>query len=558
MLHFFIDIVKYKHKWRYKLSMTIFDKIRQRILKFLGLEHLSENPNSDRFTFINDENTVKRQKLDECRIWYVGDSDELQNYYTNRDLSGNAKEPVYNRNKPNYFWGIAVTEQPIKKVHSGIPRAIVDTLSNAIGMPEIDEPQYHDNIVKILTANNFTNKLTQESRPLTLVEGWGGWKIVFDKTLCDQPILQYYEGKDVEYVIKNGIIIGMIFKDYYKYKGKDYILMETRRIDNGDSVIEFELYRLDKSNSVTRVPLDTIEELSVLPEEGYRIQGLKKVLGVPSRYFFDLFDKDHGRSIFAGKLDIFDDIDQCLSQASQTDRVSTPVEYYPIDVTERGKNGETNLPAVYNRQFIKKISAPDGDGHLTGEITTTQPDLHYDQYIERYHSLIDIAITGILSPASMGIDISKKDNADAQREKEKVTIFTRNNVIDSETKELKELFALALMMQEYMDTGLISLQEYDISVKYCEFANPSFESLSSILLPMWSAGAISTEMYVEKLYGDSLSEEEKAKEIAKLEEQRKQDNLNLGDFGLDGDENFTNTSGEEETPNQEPTRSIKE
>lgn len=539
--------------------MTIFDKIKQRILKFLGIEHLGGDPNSDRFTFINDENTVKRQKLDEVRIWYVGDSDELQNYYTNRDLSGNAKEPIYNRNKPNYFWGIAVTELPVKKVHSGIPRAIIDTLSNAIGMPNIDCEAKHDELYKIIEVNNFTNKLTQEARPLTLVEGWGGWKIVFDKELCDYPIIQYYEGKDVEYVVKNGMIIGMIFKDFYKCKGKDYVLMETRRIDGGDSLIEYELFRLDKSNSVTQVPLTEIDELSHLPENGYRIEGLKKVLGVPSRYFFDLFDKDHGRSIFTGKLDIFDDIDQCLSQASQTDRVSTPVEYYPVDVlTRNGKNGETEMPSVYNRQFIKSVSFPDGDGKLQGEIKTTQPDLHYDQYIERYHSLIDIAITGVLSPASMGIDVSKKDNADAQREKEKVTIFTRNNVIDSETKELKELFALCLMIKEYMDTDMISLMEYDISVKYCEFANPTFESMSKILLPMWTSGAISTEMYVDKLYGDALSDEEKQIEIAKLEENKKQDNLDLGEFGLTDDEDIIGGNSNEEAQAEEPTRKVKE
>ena len=538
--------------------MTIFEKIKNRILKFLGVEHLNGDPNSDRFTFINDENTVKRQKLDEVRIWYVGDSDELQNYYTNRDLSGNAKEPIYNRNKPNYFWGIAVTELPFKKVHSGVPRAIVDTLSNTIGMPDIDEEAHHDDLCKIMDVNNFTNKLTQEARPLTLVEGWGGWKIVFDKSLCDYPILQYYEGKDVEFVIKNGMIIGMIFKDFYKFKGKDYVLMETRRIDEGDSLIEYELFRLDKSNSVTQVELETIDELKHLPKEGYRIPGLKKILGVPSRYFFDLFDKDHGRSIFTGKLDIFDDIDQCLSQASQTDRVSTPVEYYPVDVLERGKKGEGKLPSVYNRQYVKSISFPDGDGNLQGEIKTTQPQLNFDQYINRYHSLIDVALTGILSPASMGVDISKKDNAEAQREKEKVTIFTRDNVIDSETKQLKELFSLALMVKEYMDTEQISLTEYDISIKYSEFANPTYESLSKVLLPMFTSGGISTEMYVDKLYGDSLSEEEKAQEISKLEEMKKQDNIDLGDFGLNADENIIGSSGGEEASTEEPTRRIEE
>ena len=528
------------------------EQIKKRVLKFLGSEHLDENPNSNRYTFINDEETIKEQHLNECRIWYVGDSDELQNYYTNRDLSGNAREPIYNRNKPNYFWGIAVQgdERPIKKVHSGIPRAIVDTLSNTIGMPTIDEKANHDLIQKIIEANDFVHKLTQEARPLTLVEGWGGWKINFDKSISDYPIFQFYEGKDVDYVVKSGILIGMIFRDYYKIEGKNYVFLEIRRIENGNSIIEFELYRYEKSNEVIKVPLNTIEELCGLPEEGYCIEGLKKLLAVPCKYFFDVFNKDYGRSIFTGKLDVFDDIDQCLSQASQTDRVSTPVEYYPVDLLDRDKNGATKMPNVYNRQFIEAPSYPDGDGKSTTKIDTSQPQLNFNQYIERYRALIDIALTGVLSPASMGIDVSKKDNAEAQREKEKVTIFTRNNVMDAETKELKELFTIALMLKEYMDKGSISIKEYDISVKYCEFASPTFESLSTILLPMWSAGAISTEMYVEKLYGDNLSEEEKKNEIAKLEENKQSDNMGLGDFGLDDDKGFTDPSGQEETRNQ--------
>lgn len=533
--------------------MTLMERIKNRILKFLGLEHLSDNPNSNRYTFINDEDTIKEQRLNECRIWYVGDSDELQNYYTNRDLSGNAREPIYNRNKPNYFWGIAVQgdERPIKKVHSGIPRAIVDTLSNAIGMPDIDEEKNHDVIKKIIEANDFVRKLTQEARPLTLVEGWGGWKVNFDKNISDYPIFQFYEGKDVDYVVKSGVLIGMIFRDYYKIEGKNYVFLETRRIDNGNSIIEFELYRYDKSNEVTKVPLNTIEELCGLPEEGYCIEGLKKLLAVPCKYFFDVFNKDYGRSIFTGKLDIFDDIDQCLSQASQTDRVSTPVEYYPVDLLERDKNGGTKMPNVYNRQFIEAPSYPDGDGKSTTKIDTSQPQLNFNQYIERYRALIDIALTGVLSPASMGIDVSKKDNAEAQREKEKVTIFTRNNIMDAETKELKDLFAIALMLKEYMDKGSISLTDYDISVKYCEFASPTFESMSTILLPMWSAGAISTEMYVDKLYGDNLSEEEKQKEIAKLEEQRQADNMDLGDFGLDDDKGFADAGSKDQAGDQE-------
>ena len=521
--------------------MTLTERIRKRILKFLGLEHLSDDPNSSRYTFINDEEVIKEQHLNECKIWYVGDSDELQNYYTNRDLSGNAKEPIYNRNKPNYFWGIAVDkdEKPVKKVHSGLPRAIVDTLSNIIGMPEItaEDEKVNQTIKGILQNNDFVRKLTQEARPLTLVEGWGAWKINFDKSLSDWPIFQYYEGKDVDFVIQSGILIGLIFKDYYEYKNKKYVLIETRRIADGNSIIEYELFRYD-SKDVTSVPLNTIEELAKLDPNGLTIPGVKKVIGVPCKYFYDVFNKDYGRSIFTGKLDIFDDIDQCLSQASQTDRVSTPVEYYPVDLLERDGNGNTKYPNVYNRQFVGVPSYPDGDGKATGKIETSQPQLNFNQYIERYHSLIDVALTGILSPASMGFDVSKKDNADAQREKEKVTIFTRDNVMDAETRQLKELISIALMIKEYIETDAISIKDYDISIKYCEFANTSFESLATILLPLWSQGGISSEMYVNKLYGDSLSEEEKKQEIARLEENKKADNIDIGDFGLEDDGNY--------------------
>ena len=539
--------------------MTIMEKIKQRILRFLGLEHLSDDPTSDRYTFINNEETVIKQHVKECKIWYVGDSDELQNFYTTRDMSGNTKEPIYNRNKYNYYWGIAVNkdENPIKKVHSGVPRAIVDTLCNIIGMPHItlidDTEKKIDNLIK---ENDFVRKLTQEARPLTCVEGWGAWKINFDKNISKYPIFQYYEAEDVDYVVKYGKVIGIIYRDYYKVKNKNYVLLETRRIKDNNSYIEYELFRYHKDEA-TKVPLSTIEQLAGLPEDGYCIKGLNKVLGVPCKYFYDVFNKDYGRSIFTGKLDIFDDIDQCLSQASQTDKVSTPVEYYPVDLIGRDGNGNIKRPNVYNRQYVDMPSYPDGDGQSNEKIQTTQPNLNYSQYIERYHSLIDVALTGILAPASMGFDVSKKDNAEAQREKEKVTIFTRDNIIDAETLQLKELFSLGLMVQEYMDTEQISIKDYDISVKYSEFANPSFESLSQILLPMFNSGAISTERYVEKLYGDSLSEEEKKDEIAKLEANKQQDSFNLGDYGLN-DENGIGTSGGEETSGEEATLGTKE
>lgn len=519
--------------------MTILEKIKERILKFLGLEHLSENPNDPRYTFINSEETIIRQKANENKIWYIGDSDELLNFYTNRDISGNAQEPIYNRNKPQYFWGVVVKEYPVKKVHSGVPKAIIDTISSIVGMPQIyAAEQYDERLQKILKENNFNFKLTQEARPMTLAVGWGAWKVNIAKS-NSVPIIEYYEGQDVDFAYNNGILVGIVYRDYYKYKGKDYVLFETRRIKDNDSIIEYELFRLSKSNDITKVDLHSIPELESLPEQGLTIPNLKKVLGVPVKYFFDPQHKNYGKSIYAGKVDIFDDIDECLTQASQTDRVSTPVEYYPTSLLGRDKNGGVLLPKVYNRQYVAIETLPNGDGEHKGQIQTTQPNLNFGQYIDRYTHLLDVALTGILSPSSLGFNVAKKDNAAAQREKEKQTLFTVNSIENNEGLEITELCNILLNLDAYMhspDGNFEIIEDGGVSVKYDEFGSPSFESQASILTPMFTQNAISTEMYVNMLYGDSLSEEAKQQEINALNELKDSGELNLGDFGLDAKE----------------------
>lgn len=535
--------------------MNIIEAIRRRILKFLKIERLSENPNGERFTFICDEDNIKKQKLKEYKMWYIGDSDELLNYYTNQQLYENAEEPIYNRNKKNYFWGISSTEGDIKRVHSGIPNAIVATLTNAIGVPKtsISDAELNAKLDRIKKKNDFESLLNQQQMPMTAVEGWGAFKINIDKTISDTVMIQYYEAENVEFVYKSGILVGIIYKDYYRYNNKDYVLLETRRIANGNSLIEYELFRMGKNDEVYPVECDEVPELSNL--KSLIIPNFNKILGVPSKFFYDPLNKNYGKSIFAGKIDLFDDLDQILSQDSQTVRVSTPVEYYPIDVLERQRNGQPKMPKVYNRQFLKKETAPNGDGTTDGTIQTTQPQLNFDQYSQDAQDKLGFILTGLLSPATMGIDIAKKDNADAQREKEKITIMTRNNIINKETMIVKDLLSLCLSLQEYLDTGTITLQDYDISVNFNEFANPSFESELQTLGPAWSDGQISTSRYVELLWGDKLSDEEKALEVAYLEENRKRDNLMLGDIE---DENEIRTDLPEEEKDNIPAEQTKQ
>ena len=480
--------------------MNLMEIIKRRILKFLGLEQLNSNPYAERLTFISDEENIIRQNIEEFRMWYIGNSDELLNYYTNEQLYGSAREPIYNRNRRNYFWGISSQEGDIKRVHSGIPNAIITTLVNAIGNCQIKtkDAVLQAKIDTIIDKTDLLHLINQQQMPLTMVEGWGAWKVNFNLDLAKYPLLEYYEAQNVDFMYKSGILLGIIYKDYYRFKNENYCLVETRSIKNGNSCIEYQLFRYNNKNEATEVPLETIPELADL--KNIEIPNLKRILGVPSKFFFNPLNKDYGRSLFDGKIDLFDDLDQILSQDSQTIRVSTPVEYYPVDLLERQRNGLPQMPKVFNRQFIKLESTPDGDGNSNGTIQTTQPELHIEQYSEDAKHKLDFILTGILSPATMGIDIAKKDNAEAQREKEKATYQTVKDMQDYEQDILPRLFTMIMAVDDLITNQNAIPQETHIQVMFSDYGTPTRSERIEKFMDAYLKGAMSLDRYIHQLF----------------------------------------------------------
>lgn len=501
--------------------MNVFDWLKKKILNFLGIEHLSYNPTGERMTFISDDEAIRRYKVRECKVWYCADDSEILNFYTNERLYGLNSNPIYNRNKKQYFWAQASVESDIKRVHSGLAHAIVTTLVNVIGNHRASspDPAVNDAIAAITEKNNLAAIVNQEEMPLTLAEGQGCFKYTFDTSVDDAPIIEFYDAENVQFIYKRKRLVGVVFMDYYKdKKGNDYVLFETRRIQDGDSLIEFKLFRI-KGNDLKEAKLSDLPETDGLPEEGYRIPGLNEVMATPTVFFYDPLNQGGGRSIFEGKIGLFDDLDLTLSQQSQTVKVSTPVEYYDSEAMGFTSNGLPKPPTAFNRQFIAKFPMRDGNGNThSNAVETTQPRLDFNQYGIAARQILSQILTGIMSEASMGIDLARDDNALAQREKEKVTMMTRNNVIARQTHIIKDLYRKCLMLAEFMSTGAITIKNYQIDVKYDEFANPSFENELPLLAQALASGAISPEQYIDRLYGDSLSDEQKQYELAYVKE----------------------------------------
>lgn len=515
--------------------MQIKEYLRRKLLGFLGLAKTDGQSTEQRLTFINDAERLVRSRIVEYNVWYGGDGDELLNFYTHEQMLSYNYEPWYSRNKRNYFWSISSTEQDIKRTHSGQPRNIADTIVSITKFPTINCTDGEDQkklLAKILKECKLKTTYRDEQLPLTLIEGWGCYKINWNLDVSDYPYAEYYRADNIDFIYKANRIVGIVFKDYYTDgQNKKYLLTETRvlKYDKEAKCRYLEITKeLFKVSGDELIPLD---DFSAVPElvdcdKSYRIDNLNCLLAEPCILYKDTSGTGaYGRSIFTGKIDLFDDLDQCLSQNSNAVRRSTPTEYYNSDYLERDEEtGMPKQPKAYDRKFVIYKGQTDANGASNSKdpVQVTQPNINFTQYTDNAIQILIQICNGILSPATLGIDIAKKDNAEAQREKEKVTIFTRNTIIDGETEILRSLCEQLLIAYQLMHTGKASVQEYSISIKFSEFADDSYENKLKVLGQAFDAENISEKMFMEKLYGDTLSEEEFETELAWLKENHTQ------------------------------------
>ncbi len=518
--------------------MTIREYMRKKILGVIKLSRIQNLPSKEeKLTFISDVEQLMRQRVREYNVWYEGDSDEILNFYTRETAINYNYEPFYSRNKKNYFWSISSTEGDIKRTHSGQAKNIIDTLVSIIGVPDVKaghaelptENSVNTVLQEILEENNFwENIYKQDQLPMTMVEGWGCYKIAWDKDISDNPYPIYYRAEDVDFIMKANRIIGVMFKDYYTNGKKNYLVTETRYIDHGNLKIETEIFEMlggnDEDTVLKKVNLDELPEMRSV-EPNLEVTNCKKLLAVPCIFYKDSSGLCPGRSLLNGKIDLLDDLDQCLSQASSSVRKSTPIEYFDINFLPRTKHGLPKPPTVYDRKYItyEGNKGADGEGGNTNPVTTTQPQINFEQYDKEAMAILLQIMNGLISPATLGLDVAKKDNAEAQREKEKITVFTRQNISGSETKILTDLFSQLLCAKELMDHNEITTFDYNITVSFPEFADDSYENKIGVLGEQLDKGNLSHEMYLSKLYGGRLDDSAYERELKFLKEMHKPD-----------------------------------
>ncbi len=431
------------------------------------------------------------------KIWYRGDACELQQFYSQiDDMIGNTS-----------FWAARSScGVNFRKIHSGLPALIVDTLSDIVCNDLIDiriSDERGQKLWKSIASDNKFDKLLKSAVRNTLALGDGAFKISFDESVSKYPIIEFFGADRVRFEYVRGRVDSVVFLTEYVKDGDNFILEEEYSRDGV-------LYRLlDKDGIETH--LETLEETA----------GLNDIIN-PERFMMAIpliFDDNpkffgRGKSIFEGKLGAFDGLDEAISQWIDALRDGRAIKYIPSNLLPRDyRNGAILKPNSFDSRYIQ-TDADMTEGSNDNKIKVIQPDIKTDALLASYINFLDICLQGIIAPSTLGIDVKKMDNAEAQREKEKATLYTRNRLICVLQNVLPQVVCAALRTWDLLnDEQFIN---YDVKAEFGEYANPSFEAQIETIGKARQYGLMSLETVVTQLYGNTWTDEQKWEEVERL------------------------------------------
>lgn len=471
--------------------MGLMDNVRRRMQSFLQI-------NPPMAMMINLEEVLDFQgNAIKNRIWYRGDPNELEQLYW--------QIPKHQVEMQKFWASHPTMGMEMRKIHTGLPATMVDLLAGII-TAGVNDFAFEGSVPvadawEIIDSENHVKKLIEKCVKDVLVVGDGAFKISVDPELSEYPIIEFWAGDKVDFKCKRGRIQEVIFKSYYSHEGETLELKEIY----GHGYVDYELYKGDE-------PIDMGIDS--------RFDGLVRtewdsndMMAIPVMFYSSNKWEHRGQSIFDKKIDAFDSFDEAYSQWIDALRAGRTKEYIPESLLPRDPHtGRVLKPNPFDNRYIRTDA--DMKERANNQIATVSGEIKHDSYSATYATALDLCLQGIMSPSTLGIDVKKLDNAEAQREKEKVTLYTRDAIIEALQPVLEKLVEESI--RTYYRSRLEAEPEYEVTVSFQDYANPSFESQIETVGKGKMNGIMSIEACVEELYGDDKTDEWKEEEIKRL------------------------------------------
>ena len=431
------------------------------------------------------------------RLWYRGDPSELHQFYTQiDDMMGNTR-----------FWQAnASNGVNFRKIHTGLPSLIVDTLADIV-FDDMNSPEFNNNEAAAFWAEmekNLPDEFFKNAFKQAMYLGDGAVRFCYHPEESPYPIPEFFDADKVGFKYRHGKIIAITLKFPYIINDKEYELREIHTEEG----IDYELYNAQHEKEAL---LDFAEFQNVR----HKKKKHKYWTAVPIIIGSSPKFKGRGKSLFDGKEDAFDSFDEVYSQWMEALRDNRTKTYIPQQMIPKDpQKGLLLKHNPFDGRFVEVTGTAGTEGGQP-TITVQQGAIDANGLLSSYITALDLCLQGLISPSTLGIDVKKLDNAEAQREKEKTTLYTRNKIIRIAEKVIPEIIIAALKIMDTVQHK--PYQEYEVTCGFGEYANPSFEAVvETISKARPSMSVMSVEASVEELYGDSKDQEWKDEEVKRL------------------------------------------
>lgn len=524
---------------------TVLQRFRENIRQWLSKgrhpEPLLRSPDDASLRYIQDIDSVIQREAEECGIWFSGNSNDILNFYTQFSIADKWKEPIYNANRFNFFWAISSREKDVKRVHSGIPKAIIKSIVNAVGTPEIKsgDVELDKRLKTFVEESDFLNVLKDEILPKALAEGDVAVQVNINTELSPYPTLNVFGFREIEPLNISNKNIGVVFKDYFRHEEKVFVRYQQRFSAKDSSFIKSELFEYSGGN-LKEPNLRKYPNVVKYLDEDLEFINVDEPFCEYLRFNTNPKNKNRGVSVLIDKLDLFDSIDQALSQQARTIQKSAPVEYIPNSLAMKDEAGNELRQNDYDRTYRVYDSVITGEGDQASFIKTSQPDLNMEQYQVVIKFLIEIATLGIISPNTIGFSDSSNteglqyyNNSGASIiQKERISVNTREDIVNRLTPKLKALLVKMFLLYDITqghETDVDYIKE-NITISFDEYYKEGFADKVHLYSKMFMENLISPEFFVKWTWGSRLTEEQQLTLVKYIKEQQAKDNLSFEDL----------------------------
>lgn len=432
-------------------------------------------------------------------MWYRGEANELEELYAQLD----------DRLGNKHFWGSKPTiGMNIRKIHTGLPAMIIDTLADIStdDLNKIEVEKRQEEWDKIAEENN-PKALLRDAVVGALVCGDGAFKWSIDTDISEYPIIEFYDGSRVDFEYERGRLVAITFKTKKIINKQKYTLLERySKRDITYKLVNKEGTELDIKNFP-----DLASKYQTIENPNNFMMALPVMLKKSKKYI------GRGKSLLDGKLDNFDAFDEVWSQWMLALRKGQIKTYIPESLLPRDpETGVLLRGSDFDNDYISVEESINEDAK--SKIETTQGQIQHDALLSTYITALDQCLTGLISPSTLGIDTKKIDNAEATREKEKTTLYKRNQIVEALTKIISDMVDITFKVYDTMNDKQIS-DNLGIAT-FGGYANPSFEAQIETVGKAKTNGIMSIETSVEELYGDTKDEKWKREEVQRIKNEQ--------------------------------------